>query len=331
MIIGTCHDEWAFWETFRVKDNQVAWTDYTKPKIEAYIADKFANFLGDQSQKAIELFENLYLDPGTEDDDNLAWFKFTVDVGTALFFSAFDAHDVELHLYNNNTNIYLYQFTYSPNPYPNSSYNYYPVPHCFELAYEFMPNYWTQSASKIDLQLSDFFGEAWTNFATYGKPFLNDTWKAVTSTGLTTMEYMDINPNSGMKSGYRTLDRVQMSRVLPILLGTLPPEIPDYNNGSTLGCPTGWTKSSINSKRCYNIYSSTTSQNLAQTQCAKFFGSLLSIQNAFENNVVQTYITSNGQNCTKTFIGLVENGSTWSWSNGDTSTYRNWDAGLGFF
>uniref|UniRef100_A0A914D168 Uncharacterized protein n=1 Tax=Acrobeloides nanus TaxID=290746 RepID=A0A914D168_9BILA len=79
MIIGTCHDEWAMWETFRVKDNQVAWTDYTKPKIEAYIADKFANFLGDQSQKAIELFENLYLDPGTKDDDNLAWFKFTVD------------------------------------------------------------------------------------------------------------------------------------------------------------------------------------------------------------------------------------------------------------
>jgi hypothetical protein len=77
-------------------------------------------------------------------------------------------------------------------------------------------------------------------------------------------------------------------KVLPLLLGTLPPEIPDYNNGSTLGCPTGWTKSSINSKRCYNIYSSTTSQNLAQTQCAKFFGSLLSIQNAFENNAVQS-------------------------------------------
>ena len=77
-------------------------------------------------------------------------------------------------------------------------------------------------------------------------------------------------------------------KVLPILLGTLPPEIPDYNNGSTLGCPTGWTKSSINSKRCYNIYSSTTSQNLAQTHCAKFFGSLLSIQNAFENNAVQS-------------------------------------------
>ena len=47
----------------------------------------------------------------------------------------------------------------------------------------------------------------------YRKPFLNDTWKAVTSTGLTTMEYMDINPNSGMKAGYRTLDRVLMSQV----------------------------------------------------------------------------------------------------------------------
>uniref|UniRef100_A0A914EHK7 Metalloprotease TIKI homolog n=1 Tax=Acrobeloides nanus TaxID=290746 RepID=A0A914EHK7_9BILA len=186
---------------------------------------------------------------------------------------------------------------------------------------------WTENnTNQTDLQIADFFGEAWTNFAKYGKPSLNDTWKASTSTELTTMEYMDINPNSEMKSGYRTLDRVQMNRVLPIFLGTLPPIIPDYNNGSALGCPTGWTKSSINPKRCYNIYSSTTSQNEAQAKCIKFFGSLLSIDNAFENNAVQTYITLNGQNCTKTYIGLVENGSTWSWSNGDTSTYRNWEA-----
>ena len=83
------HLDQFYLEALRVKDNQVAWTDYTKPKIEAYIADKFANFLGDQSQKAIELFENLYLDPGTKDDDNLAWFKFTVDVRNFNFFFRF--------------------------------------------------------------------------------------------------------------------------------------------------------------------------------------------------------------------------------------------------
>uniref|UniRef100_A0A914CVA5 Uncharacterized protein n=1 Tax=Acrobeloides nanus TaxID=290746 RepID=A0A914CVA5_9BILA len=79
MIIGTCKDEWAYWETARIRENHTAWNNYTKVYAESFIADKFVNFFGDQSQIAIELLENLYIDYGTKDDDYLAWFKFVVD------------------------------------------------------------------------------------------------------------------------------------------------------------------------------------------------------------------------------------------------------------
>uniref|UniRef100_A0A914D2U2 C-type lectin domain-containing protein n=1 Tax=Acrobeloides nanus TaxID=290746 RepID=A0A914D2U2_9BILA len=167
-------------------------------------------------------------------------------------------------------------------------------------------NYETDK-NQTDVELADFFGEAWTNFAKNGKPTTDDSWKPVTTTDLLGMEYLDINPNRGMKAGYRALDRIQFTRIMPVFVGPLPPAIPDYNNGSRIGCPGGWAVSSTNSKKCYNIFHfSPLSQTDAQRNC---------------------YIKSNAPTCTTSYIGLMRHGTTWKWMNSDNSTYLNWEAG----
>ena len=65
---------------FRINDKQLTFINYTKNYVESYIANKYANFLGNQTQIAIKLFENLYLEQNISDNDNLAWFKFLVNV-----------------------------------------------------------------------------------------------------------------------------------------------------------------------------------------------------------------------------------------------------------
>jgi hypothetical protein len=47
----------------------------------------------------------------------------------------------------------------------------------------------------------------------FRKPTTDDSWKPVTTIDLLGMEYLDINPNRGMKAGYRALDRIQFTRV----------------------------------------------------------------------------------------------------------------------
>ena len=55
-------------------------TNFTREFVEGYLAERFINFFGNATQDSIELFENIYLEPGTADDDHLAWYKLIVDV-----------------------------------------------------------------------------------------------------------------------------------------------------------------------------------------------------------------------------------------------------------
>uniref|UniRef100_A0A914EC10 Carboxylesterase type B domain-containing protein n=1 Tax=Acrobeloides nanus TaxID=290746 RepID=A0A914EC10_9BILA len=137
-----------------------------------------------------------------------------------------------------------------------------------------------------DVKMADFFADSWTNFAKYGKPTLDDTWQPATST-LNNMEYLEIGSNLTMKTGYRVLDQIQFNRVLPIFIGEYPQDLQDYNNGSIIGCPTGWTKSSTNSKRCYNVFNISLSQKAGLDVCLFSLASVISIDNAFENSEIQ--------------------------------------------
>uniref|UniRef100_A0A914DMI8 Carboxylesterase type B domain-containing protein n=1 Tax=Acrobeloides nanus TaxID=290746 RepID=A0A914DMI8_9BILA len=237
VIIGNSKDEWAIWESIRMSKNETQYTNYTKAYAEYYLSSRFANFFGNQTQDIIGILENTYLEPGTSNDDNLAWLKFLVDIGTSFFFTGFAAKEAEFHLWNNNSNVYLYEFTYwadfypfTAKPYPIG--NWHPDPHVSEGRFLFFDNMQSINATAADLAIADFIGESWTNFAKYGTP--NNSWTPTTSTGLINMEYYDIGCTSGMKSGFRALDRVTFDRTLPLLVGILPPETPDNNNGSII-------------------------------------------------------------------------------------------------
>uniref|UniRef100_A0A914CR14 Carboxylic ester hydrolase n=1 Tax=Acrobeloides nanus TaxID=290746 RepID=A0A914CR14_9BILA len=215
-------------------------------QVEAFrfVQQEISNFGGDPSRVTIwgesaggasvsahsysplskEVVENIYLDPRTANDDHLSWLKFVINVGTAWFFTGFTAQDVELYLRNNNSNVFVYEFTYSKENFENTGYH--PVQHSSELNWVFMSGWKENSTNVTEIQLANFFGESWTNFAKTGNPSTDNSWRPVTSIGLRQLEYYEINPNGGMRSGYRTLDRIQFNRILPIFVGDLPLNMP---------------------------------------------------------------------------------------------------------
>uniref|UniRef100_A0A914CQ54 Carboxylic ester hydrolase n=1 Tax=Acrobeloides nanus TaxID=290746 RepID=A0A914CQ54_9BILA len=215
-------------------------------QVEAFrfVQQEISNFGGDPSRVTIwgesaggasvsahsysplskEVVESIYLDPRTANDDHLSWLKFVINVGTAWFFTGFTAQDVELYLRNNNSNVFVYEFTYSTENVENTGYN--PVEHGSELNWVFMDDWNENNTNVADIQLANFFGESWTNFAKTGNPSTDNSWRPVTSTRLRQLEYYEINPNGGMRSDYRTLDRIQFNRILPIFVGDLPLNMP---------------------------------------------------------------------------------------------------------
>uniref|UniRef100_A0A914D2K5 Carboxylesterase type B domain-containing protein n=1 Tax=Acrobeloides nanus TaxID=290746 RepID=A0A914D2K5_9BILA len=117
MMIGSNRDE--FWAFILAHTNI---SNFTKENSEDYLASKFANFFGSQTQQIIEVLENLYLEPSTTIDDHLAWVKMLDYICTAFFFTGGAAIDVELHLSNNNSNVFVYQFTYANRVAENTGY-----------------------------------------------------------------------------------------------------------------------------------------------------------------------------------------------------------------
>uniref|UniRef100_A0A914CXR3 C-type lectin domain-containing protein n=1 Tax=Acrobeloides nanus TaxID=290746 RepID=A0A914CXR3_9BILA len=214
-------------------------------------------------------------------------------VRTGFLFTGPASRDIQYHLMKNNHNVYVYEFTYysfldqTPPLNVNLS-GYQPVRHGAETGFIFMPKWNVYQANgqlnQSDINIANFFGESWTNFAKYGKPALNNTWKPANATGNNTV-YYEIDPC--------------------------------WN-------PTQYSQGKANPKKCYKIVvNATLTQAEAENDCVKYRGILVSIDNAFENNELA------GVNCSY-FIGLVDKtgkGTTWTWLNGDTSTYRNWNSG----
>lgn len=95
---------------------------------------------------------------------------------------------------------------------------------------------------------------------------------------------------------------------------------------SNATCPPNWSPSNINNKNCYYVGSNSLSWTQANNACSSQVtgATLLSIDNAFENNEVTSLIPTS---CAQTYIGLHKT-SDWTWVNGDPSTYRNWESGI---
>uniref|UniRef100_A0A914CM09 Carboxylesterase type B domain-containing protein n=1 Tax=Acrobeloides nanus TaxID=290746 RepID=A0A914CM09_9BILA len=152
---------------------------------------------------------------------------------TTWFFTGPAGEEVSYYLQNNNPNVYLYEFTYASylNNLTHTYPGYNPVVHGAQSEYVGMGySSWlrSQANGKInatDIAIANFFGETWTNFAKFGKPTLDDTWKPVKSSGLTSMEYMEIGANIGMRTGYRTNDRTQYETAA-LMAGQNRPQTP---------------------------------------------------------------------------------------------------------
>uniref|UniRef100_A0A914ED41 Carboxylesterase type B domain-containing protein n=1 Tax=Acrobeloides nanus TaxID=290746 RepID=A0A914ED41_9BILA len=80
MIIGTNKDEWAGWVFTDLNEQNGQLSTFTKNYVETQLISRYSNFLGDQASVALKLFESLYLDPQTSDDDHMAWLKFMVNI-----------------------------------------------------------------------------------------------------------------------------------------------------------------------------------------------------------------------------------------------------------
>uniref|UniRef100_A0A914ECE8 Carboxylesterase type B domain-containing protein n=1 Tax=Acrobeloides nanus TaxID=290746 RepID=A0A914ECE8_9BILA len=292
-IIGTNKDEWGTFELIYIMNSPTKLTNYTREFSEFRLTQVFSNFLGDQTQDALRLLENLYLGSNITDSDNLAWLNFVVDIGTTFFWTGPVGRDVHLNLQNNNPDVYVYEFTYYSGADSHKTFpGWTPVTHGAETSFLFMgwgENDLEQHKLNIsDVNIANLFGEAWTNFAKTGKPTTDGSWKPATS-AINNTAYYEIGWNSGARPAYRNLDQIQYNEILPTLLGVETPRIkPDYNNGSLLGCPITFFQGKVNSHHCYSIFNTSMTQPAATSYCAQFFtGSktaLKNIDNAFENS-----------------------------------------------
>lgn len=98
-----------------------------------------------------------------------------------------------------------------------------------------LTSHWMNAAEKgllseADIVVANFFAETWTNFAKFSQPTLNSTfWSSTTSS---VMNYLDISKSPTMKKDYRIVDSILWDKVAPPLIGSWPPERPDFNNGT---------------------------------------------------------------------------------------------------
>uniref|UniRef100_A0A1I7Y4T6 Carboxylic ester hydrolase n=1 Tax=Steinernema glaseri TaxID=37863 RepID=A0A1I7Y4T6_9BILA len=238
VLIGSNKDEWSFFEMEFMKAG-ITWDLYSRDAFETMFG-MYATFLKEHEIEIEKMLEDVYRPHGTEDSDALAWLKITNDIFTSAGFTGFISRDIDWYVRNNNTNVYAYEYT-RPSLVNEivriPGWN--PVFHCAELAFIWMQTETWENAVQnqvvtpkdiemanwFDIEMANWFGETWTNFAKYGFPTLDNSWKPVTIDN--PKAYLEINDIKTMRDLYRGTDRVVWNRVIPSLVGFWPPERPN--------------------------------------------------------------------------------------------------------
>uniref|UniRef100_A0A914DVR3 C-type lectin domain-containing protein n=1 Tax=Acrobeloides nanus TaxID=290746 RepID=A0A914DVR3_9BILA len=148
--------------------------------------------------------------------------------------------------------------------------------------------------------------------------------------------------NLGLASRYASLNNALLNwtshQPTPNIQGqvaSLPFTVPPYslfflvvNQTQVTQCPAGWYQVP-NTNKCINVFQANQPWFGANFNCSLYGqnASLLSIQNDTEAYYVHQLTL--GTSCSQSFIGLLSNnnGSNWTWSNGDSSTYQLWQTG----
>ncbi|CAD6192674.1 unnamed protein product [Caenorhabditis auriculariae] len=234
VMLGSNLNEYSLFDLSLLAEQATTLDTYTRQFFEANLAMVGSSF-GNETDQITKIMENTYAAPEIKDDDHIEWLKANDRALTCGGFTGFIGRDIDSWLEFGNQNVYLYEYTHPSNV---SFVTYHvpgwdPVPHAAEIPFIWMPEYmWTAGlATDVDFALLDWFGETWTNFAKFGFPFLDKFWTPVQ--GRRQLNYVSIGEATfAMLPDYRQTDQVVWNRVNPALTGILPPDVPDYNNGT---------------------------------------------------------------------------------------------------
>ncbi|KAE9553013.1 hypothetical protein FO519_003774 [Halicephalobus sp. NKZ332] len=230
VIYGSCHDEWSLADLQQLAEGATHLDQYSNAYFDLIVGVFLTLMLPDQDQRQGDLMSvinSVYVSPPPSDTDHVGWMRTLNDVMTSSTQTAFIGKEVDWYVYNNNSNVYTYEFewpTQIGRPIDVPGWN--PVFHCSELYMVFMPSFFWEpvyeNGTRIDqeLEIADFMGQSWTNFAKYGKPTLDSSWKPTTS--LLNQEFYRINITKSMELGYRRIDRMVWDQVFRALVGDLP-------------------------------------------------------------------------------------------------------------
>ncbi|GMT36013.1 hypothetical protein PFISCL1PPCAC_27310, partial [Pristionchus fissidentatus] len=239
ILIGSMHDEWTYYDMQLMNLNLTTLDSYGRDLFELEF-NVLAGFLGDRKQDMLNILEDVYVGVNAPEHDHVLWLKSTSAAFTAAGFTSFILRDFMDYLANGNTRMWLYEMTY-----PKAIGRIYDLPgfpeavfHTAEVSYlwkrknQFDEAVESGYINQDDYDLADWFGETWTNFAKYGRPYLNDEWPNLPLTG--TEIYMDITgpkPVVNRDTGYKTRDNIIWNQVLTALHGDF---FPSQFNSSTI-------------------------------------------------------------------------------------------------
>jgi carboxylesterase 2 len=240
VIYGNNKDEWSLVDLQLLASGSNPLSTYTRQYVE-FIFQVYAYYLAERELDVQGILEGVYVPPGTADDDNVAWLKIINNMFSGISFTSFVGREIEWFVFNQNSQVYTYEFLFPTQVgRPTTVPGWEPIFHCAELYLLFMPDFYWQplydngTLSPDEFKVADWLGMTWTNFAKYGKPTLDNSWKPTTSIGITEQEYLQINVETQMAKGFRSTDQLLWNKALPAIIGTWPPEMPDYNNGSVV-------------------------------------------------------------------------------------------------
>ncbi|GMR61083.1 hypothetical protein PMAYCL1PPCAC_31278, partial [Pristionchus mayeri] len=252
ILIGSMKDEWAYYDMVMMTLKLAKLETYSRKFFE-FEFDLLGGFLGDRQQDMLKILEDVYAGVEAPDDDHYLWMRAGCAAFTSAGFTSMIQRDFMDYLANGNKHMWLYEMTY-----PKSVGRIYDlpgfpeaVPHNSELSYiwkmkkDFDKALQTGTVNQDDYDLVEWFGETWTNFAKYGRPYLDDDWPNLPTTGIEI--YMEINgPKPVVNRGYMTTDNIIWNQVLVALHG-------DF-------FPAQFNVSSISREEFDNIKSSTKAQ-----------------------------------------------------------------------
>lgn len=87
--------------------------NFNKNQSEHYLSNQFTALFGNQTQRVIQILENLYIDPGVADDDHVAWLQYCATVSNLSSSMPIPICSYSYTYTHTYTHTYIYTFIYT--------------------------------------------------------------------------------------------------------------------------------------------------------------------------------------------------------------------------